>query len=138
MALSIFKSNVNIQLFLLSTMSFSVCHRSSGPISPFRQGGKLYIPLSISLPTLILPSIHPFCHLPLCHPPPQFHHPSQSRQWPISPFHQDSKLDMLLLISLPPHSTICHVIPPSITGQFLHTTKVLSSTYEPIQSNIWT
>src|SRR5882762_4527065 len=37
---------------------------------------------------------------------------------PISPFCQDSKLDIPLLISLPSHSTICHVIPPSVTDQF--------------------
>jgi hypothetical protein len=79
-------------------------HRSSGPILiPSRwqaQHNTFDQP-----PHLILPSI---THSTICH----------KSSVPISPFRQDSKLDIPLLISLPSHSTIRHVIPPSVTDQF--------------------
>ena len=121
----------------------------TGLISPFRQGGKLNIMLLISLPTsfrhpprhsshrssgpILIPSRWQAQHNTFDQPPhlilpsithSAIHHKSSV---PISPLCQDSKLDIPLLISLPSHSTIRHVIPPSVTSlwdQFLHTIKV--------------
>ena len=83
------------------------CHSSHRPLGPILIPSRWQAQHNTfdQPPHLILPSI---THSAI-------HHKSSV---PISPFCQDSKLNIPLLISLPSHSTIHHVIPPSITDQF--------------------
>jgi len=88
-------------------------HRPSGPILILSRWQAQHNTFD-QPPHLILPSV---THSAIRH----------KSSVPISPLCQDSKLDIPLLISLPSHSTIRHVIPPSVTSlwdQFLHTIKV--------------
>jgi len=85
-------------------------HRPSGPILILSRWQAQHNTFD-QPPHLILPSV---THSAIRH----------KSSVPISPLCQDSKLDIPLLISLPSHSTIRHVIPPSVTSlwdQFLHT-----------------
>src|SRR5882762_6959105 len=85
-------------------------HRPSGPIFILSRWQAQHNTFD-QPPHLILPSV---THSAIRH----------KSSVPISPLCQDSKLDIPLLISLPSHSTIRHVIPPSVTSlwdQFLHT-----------------
>ena len=79
-------------------------HRPSGPILILSRWQAQHITFD-QPPHLILPSV---THSAIRH----------KSSVPISPLCQDSKLDIPLLISLPSHSTIRHVILPSVTYQF--------------------
>ena len=178
--LSIFKLNVNSELFPQSAMPFRhpPCHSAIRHRSNFTIPSRWQVQHNVfdQPPHLIPPSATSFHHppphsairhlippsaTPFRHPPPHSsHRPSGPililSRWqaqhntfdqpphlilpsvthsairhkstvPISPLCQESKLDIPLLISLPSHSTIRHVIPPSVTSlwdHFLHTIKV--------------